>query len=148
MPGVFLYPPMCWVSNSSSVRSLNWLTPIVHEAPDLLCCSYFLKFCWNTVNLLSNSALTWYVFPNCSLNLANWTSSWPGAGTGWAGAGAGGLPGAGAGCLAGAGAGCLAAARVTETRAAEMRATFMMLMSVLETQGTETQHHEGRPHLR
>merc|ERR1719500_2448297 len=132
MPGVFLYPPMCWVSNSSSVRSLNWLTPMVHEAPDLLCCSYFLKFCWNTVNLLSNSALTWYVFPNCSLNLANWTSSWPGAGTGWAGAGAG----------------CLAAARVTETRAAEMRATFMMVMSVLETQGTETQHHEGRPHLR
>ena len=50
------------------------------------------------------------------------SSSWPGAGEGWLGAGEG----------------WRAEAKVTETKAAEMRATFIVMLSVLETQGTET----------
>ena len=88
---------------------------MVHEAPDLLCCSYFLRFCLKIENLLSCSDLVRYFLPNCSLNLANMSSSWPGAGEGWR-----------------------AEAKVTETKAAEMRATFIVVLSVLETQGTET----------
>merc|ERR1712038_370586 len=66
--GVFLYPPMWKASNSDSVRSLNWLTPMVQLAPDWLCSSYFFRFSEKILNLLICSDLVWYCFPNCSLN--------------------------------------------------------------------------------
>ena len=45
-------------SNSESVRSLNWLTPMVQEAPDLLCSSYFFRFSEKMLNLLWCSDLS------------------------------------------------------------------------------------------